>query len=105
VVSDPRRGEVWWAEMADRRRPVLVLTRDGAIGVLRTLLVAPITRRVRGIPTEVSLDRSDGLPVDCAATLDNVTVADKALLVERVSQLSSARMVEVCRALVVATGC
>jgi mRNA interferase MazF len=91
--------------MPDKRRPVLVLTRDPAIPVLRTVLVAPITRRVRGIPTEVVLTTSDGMPTDCAATLDNVTLADKALLTGRVTHLSAARMAEVCRALSIATDC
>jgi len=104
-VSAPQRGEVWWVEMPDKRRPVLVLTREAAIPVLRTLLVAPITRRVRGLPTEVPLNRADGMPDDCAVTLDNVTVADKAYFTVRQTRLTGLRMGEVCRALRVAAGC
>src|SRR3954468_9073021 len=56
LVSDPRRGDIWWGEAPDQKgRPYLVLTRDEAIPVLRTVLAAPVTRTVRGIPTEVSL--------------------------------------------------
>lgn len=91
--------------MPDKRRPVLILTRDAAIPVLRTILVAPITRRVRGIPTEVPLSESDGMPAECAATLDNVTIADKSLLTERITQLSALRLADVCRALGTATDC
>ena len=77
MVSDPRRGEVWWVEIPDKRRPVLGLTRDAAIPVLGTLLVAPMTRRLRDTPTEVPLGCDDGMPAKCAVTLDDSTVADK----------------------------
>lgn len=91
--------------MPDKRRPVLILTRNPAIPVLRTVLVAPITRRIRGIPTEVPLSTADGMPTECVATLDNVTIIDKAFLTERVTHLSAIRMIAVCRALGVATDC
>ena len=69
------RGEVWWIEHPEAgRRPACVLTRQAAIPVLTSVLVAPATRTVRGIPTEVALTRDDGMPEDCALTLDNVTV-------------------------------
>jgi mRNA interferase MazF len=100
-----RNSEVWWAEMPDKRRPVLVLTREAAIPVLRTVLVAPITRKRRDIPTEVTLDVDDGMPSPCAVALDNCTVANKAYLVERLTRLSAARMAAVCQALGVATDC
>lgn len=105
MVTRPDRGEVWWAEMSDKRRPVLVLTRSAAIPVLRSVLVAPITRTVRHIPTEVFLDQSDGMPAPCVASLDNVTTADKALLLNQVSVLSPTKMGQVCRALAVAVQC
>lgn len=101
----PQRGEVWWAEMPDKRRPVLVLTRNSAIPVLRAVIVALLTTRVRGIPTEVALDTGDGLPTACAASLDNLTVTDRSFLVERQATLSPVRMAEVCRALRLAVDC
>ena len=104
-MSFPQRGEVWWAGMPAKRRPVLVLTRDSAIPVLRTIIVAPLTTRVRGVPTEVPLDASDGLPTSCVASLDNLTVADRSFLVERQATLSPVRMAEVCRALRLAIDC
>jgi len=59
-VSEPQRGEVWWAEVAEAgRRPFLVLTRTRAISVLHSVLAAPLTRTVRGIPTELSLSPDD----------------------------------------------
>ena len=104
-MSEPRRGDVWWIEMPDKRRPVVVLTRDRAIPVLRAVLVAPVTRSARGIPTEVGLDEVDGMPVPCVATLDNVTTVPRAFLTERITRLSRTRLHELCVALSVAVDC
>ena len=102
----PARGEVWWLEEAEiGRRPAVVLTRDAAIPVLSWVLVAPVTRTVRGIPTEVVLDVDDGMPQRCAATLDNVRPARRSLLTSRVTSLSSERMASICRALQDAVAC
>lgn len=89
----------------ERRRPVLVLTRDAVAGRIDTVLVAGITRTVRGIPTEVALERSDGMPQPCVVTLDNVTTRPQVCLLRRITRLGPERMGEVCRALAVATGC
>ncbi len=100
------RGEVWWGEHAETgRRPYLVLTRQEALPVLRRVVVVPATRTIRGIPTEVVLDEDDGMPERCALSLDNVTTIPKTLLTERVTRLPGDRLVEVCRALRVATAC
>jgi mRNA interferase MazF len=100
------RGEVWWVEHPDAgRRPACVLTRQAAIPVLGSVLVAPATRTVRGIPTEVSLTRDEGMPDDCALTFDNVTTVPKALLTERITRVPEARLGELCSALRAATGC
>ena len=83
-----RRGDVFWLEHPEwGRRPVLVLTRDAAVPVLKRVTVAAITRRVRGIPTEVALDEDDGMPTRCAVTLDNLGDAWKGTLVDRVTTL------------------
>ena len=58
----PEQGEIWWAEARDKRRPVLVVTRSSAIPALTTILVAPVTRKVRGIPTEIALGAMSGAP-------------------------------------------
>ena len=105
MVTGPRRGDVWWAEMDDKRRPVLVMTRSAAIPLLHRVVVVPITRRVRLIPTEVALGGGDGMPEACAATFDNITTADTSKLLERITHLSEERMREVCRAMNVAVGC
>jgi mRNA interferase MazF len=106
VVTLPRRGEIWWAELEDAgRRPYLVLTRDAAIPVLNRVLAAPLTRTVRGIPTEVPLGPADGLPVECAASFDNLTTVPRSHLVERITRLPPAVLAEVCAALRAATAC
>ena len=100
------RGEVWWVEHPDAgRRPACVLTRQAAIPVLNSVLVAPATRTVRGIPTEVTLGRGDGMPDECALSFDNLTTVPKALLTVRMTTLPETRLPELCAALRSATGC
>ncbi|CAN5291676.1 type II toxin-antitoxin system PemK/MazF family toxin [soil metagenome] len=100
------RGEMWWYEHAEAgRRPYLVLTRTGAVAVLNQVLAVPATRTRRGIPTEVVLDESDGMPGPCVLTLDNLSLIRPALCVERITRLREDRLAEVCRALQIATAC
>jgi mRNA interferase MazF len=100
------RGEIWWLEQPQAgRRPVCILTRQAAIPVLESVLVAPATRTVREIPSEVILDADDGLPERCALSFDNLRTVRRALLTERITRLSPARLDETCRALAVAAGC
>lgn len=100
------RGEIWWVEHPDAgRRPFLVLTRQAAIPVLNSVLGVPATRSIRGIPTEVVLDSADGMPEECALSLDNPTAIPKELFRTRITRLSIGRMSEVCRALSLASGC
>jgi mRNA interferase MazF len=106
VVSEPRRGEVWWGEAPDAKgRPYLVLTRDEAIPVLRAILVSPVTRTVRGIPTEVPLGPDEGLPSEGVAAMDNVLTFPRAMLVRRMGALAPVRRGEPCDALRAATDC
>ena len=100
------RGGVYFLEHPDwGRQPVVVLTREAAIPVLKRVTVATITRRLRGIPTEVVLDAEDGMPTRCAVSLDNLGEAWKAMLTEHITTLGHDRMLEVCRALQAAVGC
>ncbi len=100
------RGGIYYLEHPEwGRRPVLVLTRDAAIPVLKRVTIASISRTIRGIPTEVVLDPEDGMPVRCAVSLDNLGDAWKAILTEEVTTLNAQRMREVCDALAIAVGC
>jgi mRNA interferase MazF len=106
MVSDPERGEVWWGEVAEvGRRPFLVMTRSAVIPVLHSVLAAPLSRTVRGIPTELPLGPDDGMPTVCAASFDNLRVVPKANLVERLCGLELARMEQACAALRLAVDC
>ena len=94
----PLHGDIWWAEAEDIIRPVLVVTRDRAIANLRRIMVAPITRPVRGIPTDLPLDADDGLSGQCAASFDNLRIIPKSSLTRYVGSVSH-RHHEICAAL------
>ncbi|HEX3795213.1 MAG TPA: type II toxin-antitoxin system PemK/MazF family toxin [Acidimicrobiales bacterium] len=97
-MSIPRQGEIWWAEVEDMRRPVLVVTRSEAVGVLTGIIVAPVTRTVRSIPTEISLGIDEGLNVECAASFDNLQRVRRDALTNKAGDLGLRRD-EVCIAL------
>jgi mRNA interferase MazF len=100
------RGEVVWLELEQEgRRPVVVLTRDAALPTLRDVVVALVTRTIRGIDTEVQIGPEDGMPVECAVSLDNLRTVPQALLTESIVRLDAARMDDICRALAQAAGC
>ena len=106
MVSEPARGDVWWGEIPDARaRPYLVLTRDEAIPVLRRIVVAPVTRTIRGIPTEVPLGDREGLPTESVASFDNILTVPKAVLVRRLGALGPERREEACAAMRAAADC
>ena len=97
-MSVPRQGEIWWAEVEDMRRPVLVVTRSEAVGVLTGIIVAPVTRTVRSIPTEISLGTDEGMTVECAASFDNLQRVRRDALTKKTGDLGLRRD-EVCAAL------
>lgn len=101
-----RRGEVWWAELPAPagRRPVVLLSRNEAYAVRELVIVAPITSRIRRIPTEVTLGRADGLPRRCVANLDTITTIPKPALTQRLTSLSPEKVAAVDRALRFAVG-
>jgi mRNA interferase MazF len=101
-----RRAEVWWADLPEPvgRRPVVLLTRDGAYGYRTMATVAPVTTTVRGIPAEVELGPADGLPRRCVANLDNLQTIDQRRLRERITLLASKRVQEIDEAVHFALG-
>lgn len=100
----PTQGEIWWATL-DKRRPVLVVSRSEATAVLQRIVVAPVTRTVRGIPTEVSLGSEEGLPVECAASFDNLQVILTRELTEKVGRVADGGRPQICAALAALTDC
>jgi mRNA interferase MazF len=101
------RGDIWQYRFAapDKRRPVLVLSRQVALDHLRTALIAPITTSIRGLPSEVRLSVDDGLTQECVANLDHILSVRQSDLRKFVSHLDEPRMREVCRAAGIALGC
>lgn len=82
-----------------------MLTRDEAIPALRNVVVALVTRTIRGIPSEVPLGTADGMREECVVSLDNLRTVPRSLLTSRIIKLPGAKMDEVCRALSAATDC
>ena len=101
------RGEVrlYQFPRPDKRRPVVVLTRESAIAYLSAVTVAPITSTIRGVPSEVRLTEADGMKGACAVNLHNAVTVSKAHLGRRVAVLSRERMKEICAALGFSLGC
>lgn len=101
-----KRGEVRWYRFAhpDKRRPVLILTRDSVIEYLGEVTVAPITTTVRDIPSEVVLTVRDGMPRDCAVNCDHLQTVSKGKVGALVTTLSPAKMNEVAEAIGFALG-
>lgn len=101
------RGDIRLYQFAppDKKRSVVVLTRDSAIAYLSTVTVAPITSTIRGVPSEVVLSQEDGMKVPCAVNLHNAVTVSQNRLGRRVAQLSSLRMREICMALRFSLGC
>ncbi|MFV1989036.1 MAG: type II toxin-antitoxin system PemK/MazF family toxin [Gemmatimonadota bacterium] len=94
----PAQGDIWWAEAEDKRRPVLVVTRTEAIPVLTWIVVAPVTRTIRGIPTEVLLDTESGMTVPCVAAFDNLQPIRRTFMTKKAGSIPQPRR-EICRAL------
>ena len=107
MAREVSRGDIWRYRFSasDKQRPVLVLTRQEVIGLLHTVMVAPVTSTIRGAPSEVVVGVKEGLKHESAVNLDHVQTVERARLTGYVGQLGPDRMREVCRALSIAVGC
>jgi mRNA interferase MazF len=83
------RGEIRWYQFKapDKKRPVLIITRDSVLKYLGEVTVAPITSTVRGIPSEVFLSKEDGMPNDCAINFDHIQTVSKGKLGSLITKL------------------
>ena len=99
-----RRGEIWLAEL-DKRRPVVVLTRDPLGRLLHSVIVGPITSTVRGLTTEVDLTEADGVRKPSVVNLDNLQLVPRARMVRRVGKATPATLRAICVATAEAIGC
>ena len=99
------RGEIWWAATSGGDRPVLVMTRDPVADRLGAVVVAPCTRTIRGLMSELPLGPSDGLPETCVANFDTLQTLRRSQFRRRITRLSPAKMDDACRVLTNALGC
>jgi len=101
-----RRGEVRWYRFAapDKKRPVVILTRDSILDALGEVTIAPVTSTIRDIPSEVVLTVHEGMPRDCAANLDHIQTIAKNRIGALITTLSRDRMAEIRAALIFALG-
>jgi mRNA interferase MazF len=101
-----RRGEIRWYtfRLPDKRRPVLILTRDEVIDELNELIVVPATRTIRGLSSEVLLTLDDGMPAACALNFDHVSLAQRNRISTCLCALPEAKWPDVRRALLIACG-
>jgi mRNA interferase MazF len=95
-----KRGEIRWYKFArpDKRRPVLILTRDSILEYLGEVTVAPVTSTVRDIPSEITLSKRDGMRRACAVNCDHIQTVAKGKIGSRVTTLSDDKMNRVAKA-------
>jgi mRNA interferase MazF len=106
TIQVARRGEVWFADVpGDKRRPVLVLSRDPMGALLHSVICAPITSNIRGIATEVALGKEAGLAHKSVANFDNTFLLSRRRLIRRLGRATRPTLTAACAALATATGC
>ena len=89
-----KRGEIRWYQFKapDKKRPILILTRNSILGYLGEVTVAPITSTIRDIPSEVPLTKMDGMPKDCAINFDHIQTVSKRKIGRFITSLSSEKL-------------
>jgi len=92
-----RRGEIRWYKFKapDKKRPVLILTRNSILEYLGEVTVAPITSTVRDIPSEVFLSKNEGMQKDCPINFDHIQTVSKRKIGSLITRLSSAKLKQV----------
>ncbi len=101
-----KRGEIRWYQFShpDKKRPVVILTRDSALTFLGETTVAPVTSVIRNIPSEVLLTQSDGMPKNCVVNLDHVQTVSKTKIGSLITTLDGSKMSDLRSALLFALG-
>ena len=96
-----KHGDIRWYKFVrpDKKRPVLILTRDSVLEYLNEVTIAPITGTVRNIPSEVFLTKADGMLRDCAVNCDHLQTVPKGKIGPLITSLLPARMVDVGQAI------
>jgi len=86
-----KQGDVYWYAFRapDKRRPVLILTRNSAISYLTNVTVVQITTTIREVPSEVVLTPgNDGTLERCVVNAYNLFTVPKDRRQELITQLS-----------------
>jgi mRNA interferase MazF len=101
-----KRGEIRWYKFTrpDKKRPVVILTRDSIIEFLGEVTVAPVTSVVRNIPSEVFLSKNDGMPKNCTINLDHIQTVSKSKIGSLITTLNPEKMSELYYAVLFALG-
>lgn len=96
-----KHGEIRWYKFQppDKKRPVLILTRNSVLEYLGEITVAPITTTVRDIPSEVFLSKSDGMPQDCAVNCDHLQTVSKGKIGPLITSLTASKIMDVGRSI------
>ena len=99
-----KRGEIRWYKFRapDKKRPILILSRDSILEYIGEVTVAPITATVRDIPSEVFLSRDQGMPRDCAINFDHIQTVSKGKVGSLITTLSQEKLVQVRQAVLFA---
>lgn len=98
------RGEIWWADMDPKPRPVVLISRQSHLLSRNNLMVAQVTRRTRGLLSEVPLGPQDGLRMPCVADAGTLHSVEKSQLIRRVAALSGPKLTALDAALRFALG-
>jgi mRNA interferase MazF len=101
-----KNGEIRWYKFQypDKKRPVLILTRNSIIEYLNEITIAPITSTIRDIPTEVILTEIDGMPNDCAINVDHIQTVSKGKIGALITTINIKKMAEIKAAILFAFG-
>ncbi len=101
-----KRGEIRWYKFTrpDKKRPVVILTRNSIIEFLEEVTIAPVTSIIRNIPSEVFLSVNDGMPKNCVVNLDHVQTVSKSKIGSLITTLSSEKMSELRSTILFALG-
>jgi mRNA interferase MazF len=96
-----KRGDIRWYrfQAPDKKRPVVILTRDSVLEYLGEVTIAPITSTIRDIPSEVFLSESDGMPSDCVINFDHIQTVSKNKIGSLITILSPERLKEIREAI------
>ena len=97
-----KRGEIRWYkfQLPDKKRPVLILTRDSILEYLGEVTIAPITTTIRDISSEVFLSQDDGIPTDCVINFDHIQTVSKGRIGSLITTISSDKRKQVREAIV-----